>query len=173
MRRNRRRLALWQRGNIGWQFGPFCLLAYRLGSLNCHPMEAEGKQCAANARGQCFQGAGREKTLRLQELDLRAVRSARDSGGFSNQCTNLRASLQGAANHCAQLDRLLSGRSYRWSFIDKKFNGPFVDAAVPGTFGAPTVPQSAIALLTSVRPDSCRWPSRLQSSICDELGRRR
>ena len=25
---DRRRLALWQRGNIGWQFGPFCLLAY-------------------------------------------------------------------------------------------------------------------------------------------------
>ena len=24
------------------------------------------------------------------------------------------------------------------SFIDKKFNGPFVDAAVPSTFGAPT-----------------------------------
>jgi hypothetical protein len=25
---DRRRFALWQRGNIGWQFGPFCLLAY-------------------------------------------------------------------------------------------------------------------------------------------------
>ena len=80
------------------------------------PNEGGRKTVCSECTRAMFQGAGREKTLRCRSWSLRAVRSARDSGGSSNQRTNLRASLQGAADHCAQLDRLLSGRSYRWKF---------------------------------------------------------
>src|ERR1700730_3996760 len=59
-------------------------------------------------------GAGREKTLRCRRCSCCAVRSTCGGGGSSNQRASLCAALQGAPDHCSQLDRLLSGRSYRW-----------------------------------------------------------
>src|SRR5262249_57419993 len=67
-----------------------------------------------NAHRVMCEGAGREKTLRCRIWSRRAVSSARDGGGTSNQRATLCAPLQGAPDHCSQLDRLLSGRSYRW-----------------------------------------------------------
>src|SRR5262249_60064404 len=59
------------------------------------------------AHGVMPEGAGREKTFRCRRSSRRAVRSARDSGGSSNQRASLCATLQSAPDHCSQLDRLL------------------------------------------------------------------
>ena len=83
--------------------------------FNRHPMRGGTKiTCGVqHAHRECV-GADREKTLHCRIWSRRAVSNARDGGGTSNQRATLCATLQSAPDHCAQLGRLLSGRSYRW-----------------------------------------------------------
>src|SRR5262249_58403479 len=58
-----------------------------------------------HAHRECW-GAGREKTLRCKRYSRCAFRSTRDGGGSSNHRAIVCATLQGAPDHCSQLDRL-------------------------------------------------------------------
>jgi len=100
-----------QHGQAFWLVFPARVLT---SSFNRHPMRGGMRITRGGQHAHRHVGAGREKTLRCRRCSRRTFRSTRDGGGSSNHRAIVCATLQGAPDHCSELDRLLSGRSYRW-----------------------------------------------------------
>src|SRR6516164_9826801 len=108
-------------------------------SFNRHPMRGGTRitRGVQHAHRECV-GAGREKSIRCRRCSRGAFRSTRDGGGSSNHRAIVCATLQGAPIIALSWTGCYLGGHIGGSFVDKKFGGPFVDNAVPSTFGAPT-----------------------------------